>query len=146
MKVAYGYNRSPRDFTPYGCDRLFLDDAATGRQERMDMLDCLKPNAGDTLFLLAKGDLGRGHEIKKILADLDEANVTLEIAQAPPPKPKGRPRKFDPTEDQAKRLSALWRSSMPLSHVLVRAGEIVGAEVKRHQMIYRFGPRWKKPE
>lgn len=146
MKVAYGYNRSPRDFAPYECDRLFLDDAATARQERMDMMDCLKPGAGDTLFLLARGDLGRGHELAKLTADLADAGVTLDIAQAPPPKSMGRPRKFDPTEEQAKRLSALWRSSMPLSHVLVRAGEIVGAEVKRHQMIYRFGSRWKKPQ
>lgn len=145
MKVGYGYNRSPRDFAPYECERLFLDDATTGRQERIDLMDCLdKPGERDTLVLLSKGDLGRGHEVAKLLADLEAANVILEIIQAPPAKPQGRPRKFAPSEDQAKRLEALWRSSLPLSHVLVRAREITGQDVKRHQMIYRFGSRWKK--
>ena len=146
MKVGYGYNRSPRDFAPYECDRLFLDDAATGRQERIDLMDCLdKPGERDTLVLLAKGDLGRGHELAKLLVDLDAANVTLEIIQAPPPKPMGRSRKFELTAKQAKRLERLWRSSLPLSHVLVRAKDITDFDVEKHHLIYRFGPRWKKP-
>lgn len=142
MKVGYGYNRSPRDFAPYECERLFLDDAATNRQERVDLMQCLRD--GDTLILLSKGDLGRGHEIAKLLADLEAVSVVLQIIQAPPAKPQGRPRKFAPTDEQAKRLESLWRSSLPLSHVLVRAQEITGQNVKRHQMIYRFGSRWKK--
>lgn len=147
MKVGYGYNRTPRDFAPYECERLFLDDASTNRQERVDLLDCLnRPSEQDTLVLLSKGDLGRGREVAKLMADLAAFNVVLQIIQAPPAKPIGRPRKFQPDDDQARKLENLWRSSLPLSHVLVRAREITGQDVKRHQMIYRFGNRWIKSD
>ena len=147
MKVGYGYNRHPKDFAPYECERLYIDDSTTERQEREDMLAALG-NAvmEDTLVLLQRRDIGGGQEIPRILQELADMNVTVEVIDFVPEKKRtGRPRVFDPTDEQAVKLERLWRSVMPLNHILRRASEIAGFQVKRHQMIYRFGPRWKKP-
>ena len=110
------------------------------------MMQCLGNAAkADTLFLLQRGDLGAGREITALMAEIEALNVTVQVSVvAPQREGRGRPRTFDPTREQAIKLKRLWHSTLPLHHVLQRASEITGADVKRHQMIYRFGSRWRK--
>ena len=107
------------------------------------MLGPLGARKGDTLVMLAASDLGRGREVQKV----KDAVASLGVKIVTPDKPTkynkpGRPRKLVPTPAQDRKIRALYRSFLTMGHVLNRASEIMGYDVKRHQLLYRYGNRW----
>lgn len=125
-----------------GCERTYADWKGTNRVELALMLDGGGIRAGDTLRLRAESDLGRGQEAKRHSKRLVQMGVTVEIKPADKPvKQMGRPPRFKPTAAQKAHLCALWYSPAPVDHVLKRAAEIVGHEVKRDKLYYICGPR-----
>lgn len=142
MRVGYGINRSDRDFAKADVARLYIDTDRTERMERADLLQ-YGLRRGDTLVLLAAGDLGRGAELPAIRRILEERGVTTEIVQTKPKRQPGRPPEFAPNDEQDRLIRGLWYSLgvFQMGHVLRRAEEIFGSPVSRNQLDHRYGPR-----
>ena len=110
--------------------------------------------AGDTLVLLAKGDLGRGGELAMIRSSLKESGIAVEVAEheAPPAKQRGRAPAFSPNEDQDKTLKKLWHDvSYPGPYVQRRGCEMAdwgdsgeNRTKMRNFLNNRYGPRVKR--
>lgn len=142
MKLAYGYNRREQDFAHIEPDKLWLDMPGTNRQEQGDMFRDGAIHEGDEVHVVSEGDL-RPASLKNIIR---ERGATLHVS--PPPResrPPGAPAKFNPTPEQSEQIRTLWLNpGYTLRYVLTRAAEILGHDVKRHQLIYRYGPRHKR--
>ena len=144
MRVGYGKNRIEKEFAHADCDRIWIDGDHTDRRERSFMLGNDLRN-GDTLVLLAKGDLGHGGELTIIYRALADRSIAVEVSKPPKAdaKPRGRPRKFDPAPEADKEIAALW--SDPLlytpAYVMRRAEELTGAPVNRNALFHRYGKR-----
>jgi hypothetical protein len=140
MKMFYGYKRAPKD-APADCEKVWLDDAKTGRQERGDMM--LSLSDGDIVVVLAQSDLGRGAEVKAIVAGIEAAGASLSVG--PPeviPAQRGRPPMFAPDPEQDRKIRALYHSYNVMSYVLDRASAIMGWPVQAHHLKRRYGNRW----
>lgn len=145
MQMFYGYKRSPKDAPPY-CEKVWLDDERTNRQERDDMILALRPAGADVVVVLAESDLGRGRELPAIRAAIEAKGATVSV-EAPEQEPerRGRPAKFTPNADQDAKIRRLYRSYQVMSYVLTRATEIMrGFEVKAHHLKRRYGNRWDR--
>lgn len=143
MRIGYGFNRSSGDFVRARIDRLYIDTRDTERAERSDMLR-VGIRSGDTLVLLAKGDLGRGAELPPIRRRLAERGVSIEVYKDDTERrAPGRPADFNPSPTQDKRIRSLWYDVgvYTLKHVIQRATEIYGSPVSRNQLDRRYGPR-----
>lgn len=145
MKHFYGYQRSTAD-APDGCERVWLDDKTTGRQERDDMIKAVRD--GDTVALIAPGDLGHGRELSGLRALIEGKGVTIVVHEPEMiPAPRGRPRLFQPDHQQDKKIRTLYESALEMHHVLDRAREIMGGwPVQRHHLRARYGKRWDRDE
>ncbi len=143
MRIGYGYERAETLFDDLGVDRVLIDTAQTHRVERASLFDSGRLRPGDTLVLLALGDFGRGFGLAKFQAKLAGLGVTIEVC--PPdvtPGKRGRPATFTPDSTQDDQIRTLWHSTPhTLSYVLKRAGEVMGYDVKRHQLSHRYGRR-----
>ena len=143
MRIGYGYERAESLFKDLGCEDVFIDTEKTHRTERAALFDSGRLREGDTLVLLALGDFGRGFGLAKFQAMLAERGVTIEVC--PPEKVagiRGAPSKFNPDPTQDDQIKTLWHSiPHTLAYVLKRAGEIMGHDVKRHQLSHRYGRR-----
>ncbi len=143
MRIAYGYERAESLFKDLDCDRVLLDTAKTHRMERASLFAPGMMRAGDTVVLLALGDLGRGFGLAKFQAMLEQHGVGIEVC--PPEKVegmRGRPSKFNPDPTQDDQIRTLWHTrAYTLAYVLKRAGEIMGHSVERHQLSHRYGRR-----
>lgn len=103
------------------------------------MFLALRP--GDTVFMFRKGDLGYGKELQQFRIILSDYQVGIEY---PPEKAdgRGRPAKFEPSPDDDKYLRIMWKDqTFSQAYVLRAAAERTGVDVKRHQLIYRYGKR-----
>ena len=70
------------------------------------------------------------------------AERTATVIKPPKRKRLGRPPKFNPTRIQDDKIRALYYFiPHTLAYVLKRAGEIMGHDVKRHQLSHRYGRR-----
>lgn len=143
MRVGYGYERAERDFGEASVDRVWIDTRSTDRMERAAMLEMgLRP--GDTVVLLALGDLGRGTDLRAVRRRLEEMRVTVEVqSSTKEPKPRGRPRAFTPDAMQDRQIKKLWYADgmYTMQYVLRRTEEIMGQSVSRNQLDHRYGPR-----
>jgi len=143
MRVGYGYERPELLFNRLDCDRVLIDTAKTLRTERASLFAPGMLRSGDTLVLLALGDFGRGFGLAKFKHMLEDRGVSIEVC--PPEKAetmRGRPRKFNPDPNQDDQIRTLWRTpAYTLAYVLKRAGEIMGHDVRRHQISHRYGKR-----
>ena len=139
MRIGYGYKRSDKDFAAWDCEKVFVDTPATLREERRDLFLALQP--GDTLFMFKPGELGHGKELTALRKILKDYNVTVEY----PPQPedgRGRPAKFNPSPEDDAYIRKLWKDqTFSVAYVLRVAGERTGVDVKRHQLIHRYGKR-----
>ena len=97
---------------------------------------------GDTLVLLAKGDLGRGREITAVRRALSGRGVEIEIVGlGGPPNPRGRPG-FSPSEEHDRELHRLWmKPALYTPGYVIQAAEDRGHNVTRQQLYYRYGSR-----
>ena len=142
MRIGYGFNRASADFAKAKVEDLYIDTRDTDRGERADMLISGRLRRGDTLVLLAPGDLGRGAELRPLRILLAERGVTVEV-QIEDSRPRGRPNEFEPDPDQNKRIRKLWYAIgvYQLKHVMRRVEQIYGGPVSRNQLDRRYGPR-----
>lgn len=125
-----------------GCERTLADYDGTRRAELVCLIEGGGVREGDTLCLRAQSDLGQGAAIKRHLDRLAAMGVTVEIVSVPnAPKSKGRPKRFNPTPDDAQYLCDLWYSPAERAHVLERATERMGMDVKRDKLNHLCGPR-----
>ncbi len=143
MRVGYGYERAESLFKDLGCEEVLIDTEKTHRTERASLFKLGRLRKYDTLVVLALGDFGRGFGLAKFRRLLDDLGVTIEVC--PPEKIagiRGRPATFTPDITQDDQIRTLW-NSVPhtLAYVLKRAGEIMGHDVKRHQLSHRYGRR-----
>ena len=118
---------------------MFVDSKRTMRQERADMFLALRE--GDVLFMFARGDLGFGRELRDLRERLDQMGVSIEY---PPVAPdgRGRPAKFNPSPEDDAYIKIFWKDQrFSLAYCLRKASERTGVDVKRHQLIYRYGKR-----
>jgi len=109
MRIGYGFNRSEKEFKSAKVQRVWIDFDDTDRNERTTMLvGGIRP--GDTIVLLAPGDLGRGGELPMLRKDLKGRGVAIEVIDvgAETRMPVGRPSKFTPTGDQETDLRSKW--------------------------------------
>lgn len=143
--MFYGYNRSEKD-APEGCEKFWLDDHTTHRQERDDMILSLDPDAGDVVVVLAKGDLGKGAEAAGIVSAIEAKGASVEVHKPEKmPETRGRPPNFNPTPEQDRKIKRLYKSYQVMSYVLMRATDIMeGFPVKAHHLKRRYGNRWKE--
>lgn len=144
MRIGYGYGRTSEDFGRAKVDKLYIDTAFTEREERNDLLlRGLRP--GDTLVLLAIGDLGAGKGLAAIRRRLREVGVIVEVFEqrSGDKRPPGRPAQFSPTPEQDEKIRELWYMDgvYAMRHVLQRAQDIYGQRVSRNQLDTRYGPR-----
>ncbi len=143
MRIGYGYERAESLFSDLGCDSVLIDTPATHRAERAALFKSGRLRPGDTLVLLALGDFGRGFGLAKFQAMLSDRGATIEVC--PPEKVdgrRGRPSKFEPDPNQDDQIRTLWRErAYTLDHVLRRAREIMGHDVKRHHLSHRYKRR-----
>ena len=124
------------------CEQTFADYNGTNRAELILMLDHGGVREGDTLCLRSISDLGQGAAIKRHQNKLAEIGVTVEvIAIKKENKVIGRPKRFKPTAEDVTYLCSLWYSPAEQAHVLKRASERMGMDVKRDKMNYTCGPR-----
>jgi hypothetical protein len=149
MKIGYGYRRSEADLTAAGGERVFVD-ISRERQERADMV-AYGLREGDTLILLSLRDLGGAPKADEAWKERIEAmGVEITVAPLPdnkPPTKIGRPRKFDPTPEQAEQIRELWLCwHYTEAYKLRRASEIMGHEVGRGVLFNRYGSMKKHKE
>lgn len=140
MKIGYGYRRTEKDLHEIGAERVWIDTS----RERTECADMVKHGlrGGDTLLLLSHNDLGGSSRAHARLRKVIEAmGVEIEIIEPDkPPAKMGRPRKFETTQDQDEAIAAIWYDeAYTEAYKVRRASEIMGREIKRHQLIYRFG-------
>ena len=143
MRIGYGYERAESLFAGLDVDRVLIDTSRTFRTERAALFAPGMLRTGDTLVLLALGDFGRGFGLAKFQAMLADHGVTIDVC--PPdvmPGKRGRPATFTPDSNQDDQMLTLWRDrAYTLAYVLRRAGEIMGYDVRRHQLSHRYGRR-----
>lgn len=143
MRIGYGFGRTSADFGRAKVTRVYIDTAFTDRDERRDMLQH-GLRSGDTVVVLALGDLGKGADYRAVLRRLHEAGCKVEVLdKTRKPETRGRPKAYDPTTDQDARIRELWYADgiYQMKHVLQRAEEIYGKPVTRAQLDHRYGPR-----
>ncbi len=104
--------------------------------------------ASITIEKFGSRDAAEAAEIIAIKAEAPRFNYQHAAEQAAtvikPPKRKrlGRPPKFNPSPAQDDKISALYYFiPHTLAYVLKRSGEIMGHDVKRHQLSHRYGRR-----
>jgi DNA invertase Pin-like site-specific DNA recombinase len=147
MNIGYGFRRTEAALKQAGAERVWID-LSKERTERADMLR-IGLKAGDTLIVLSKNDLGGSARANRIIRDnLTAMGVTVAVV-APDTlsKPMGRPRKFDPTPEQAEQIKEIWLCWHHTgAYKLRRAAEIMGHSVSRGQLNHRFGNMSKPKE
>lgn len=111
-RIGYGFNRREKEFDGLRLDKLFLDFKGGDREERSAMWSACRP--GDTIVMLAKGDLGRGGELLLLRSQIAERGVTIEVASidAEPAGKPGAPTVFAPDDKQRARLKRMWTDGM----------------------------------
>lgn len=146
MRIGYGYKRRHSDFEKANVERIWIDHPGTMRADRQDLfLSGLRP--GDTLVLLAPGDLGAGGEIPMLRRELERMNVEIDIVptktgEAGTP---GRPGRFNPTKEQLSRLKRLYTNpAYGGGHVYTEACKMVGWKpTKKNKELVRIW-LWRK--
>ncbi len=141
MRIAYGYNRSEKDFAHLTVDRVWLDVKSSQRRERAEMF-AGGLRQGDTLVLLDRKDIGRE---RGLLSKAEGLGVTIEAHDPKKaPAPRGRPRTFNPNPTQDKKIKDWFKAAYELRYVIRRASEEMGHPVNRGQLYHRYGNRWMK--
>lgn len=147
-RVAYGFKRSDKDFDHVKYDALFLDDAVTRRADWHDMISngLLE---GDTLIVLAEGDMGQGKGLLSIKASLARHNVTLEVAGLPvkPAKARRRGKHWKPTDEVRAKVCHYWQNPLySRDYVRNKANELGEGWLTDNQLNTGCGPRNLKEE
>lgn len=100
MLHAYAYKADPAPLQEAGAERLWYD-ADGKRLQRADLMKSGALRKGDTLLVLSIHNLaGSPRTYERWQADLAERGVTLRVVENDnPPRPVGRPRKYEPSPE-----------------------------------------------
>jgi hypothetical protein len=141
MRIAYGYNRREADFARLDVDRVYLDMPGSKRVERGAMMQPGALRHGDVIVLVDAGDLG-----KRQTAAARAMGVSVEVVEPDEPlRRPGAPALFDPNAEQDAYIKTLWiNPGYSLRYILERASELMGMDVKRHHLVFRYGNRHKR--
>ena len=152
MIIAYGQNRSDRDFRHVEYDRLFLD--AAGKRDEWNALATGGGLVeGDTLVVVSEHDLGRAARLVSIKTALADKGVTLRAEPLPAPAyaPGTITKHWRPCAAELAFAKGLWRNGL-LSVVYVQ--DRIAAEQAlrgwpdlrptRNQLNRACGPRNKR--
>lgn len=145
MRIGYGYRRRDSEFDGLDCERLYIDTPRTDREERAAMFR-MGIRSGDTLVMLARGDLGYGRELQRLRIRLGEMGVTVEYAESPKKdrKPPGRPAVFEPSKDDDKAIQEAWHDEWTTVKGALGIAARLGYQVEPHHLRHRYGNRFKK--
>ena len=126
-----------------GAERTFADFASTRRLELTDLIDGGALREGDTLFLRAKSDLGKGREAERHVARIEGMGVEIVVLPTKADvRAKGRPARVEfPDIETFDLVCGLWYSPAPQEHVEERAKGKLGVAVGRNWINPRCGPR-----
>lgn len=150
MRVAYGFKRREGDFADLQVERVFIDGEDSERSERHAMLNG-GLRSGDTLVLLALGDLAPGKTVHALVEEVEKIGAGIEINE--PIRPRGRPGpkpSWEPKDDA--RLNRLWHDmTVDGPYVLRLACEDAGVPptdenraLFRSRLVRRYGTRAAK--
>lgn len=138
-KVAYGVNRSDKDFRNLGVPvgKIFIDNRQTGEEEKRALFAALRE--GVVVVVLSMGDLGKGAGAKRFKDAILKTGATIEgpdDRDDPLPKKAGR-RGIGFTPEQVDWACAMWLDPLRSENsVLIRVKDETGIEANRHQMNY----------
>ena len=125
MRIGFAYNRPPSDFKDHGVDELFIGMPGEGFDERDAAIKaCFE---GYTLVLFSMGDLGKGAEIKAMVAALKDRGVEIEVIEQPPLR-RGARSWFVPTTEQQKKLQGWWLD--PTVHMTTISWQVFASQKK----------------
>lgn len=141
MKFGYGINRTIAELEKAGAERCYIDHDGSRRTERNQLFADLRK--GDTVILLARGDLGRGRETERLEALIADAGATVEAKEPPdgarkPPGPKPR---FNPTPEEHRRVQHYWQGHLSRPEARRQIEKIMGMPVSDSQLNRHIGPR-----
>jgi hypothetical protein len=155
MKLGYGYKRRIAELEAVGAERVYIDGDNTNRVERRYLFRDLRK--GDTLVLIAMGDLGAGKGLRNMRAELEDRGVDIVVATPPEddqePVQRGRPSAWLPTPEEDDRLRSLWTDvSVDGGYVIDLACAAMGQDKKdrksrervRHRLLRRYGKKSEK--
>ena len=138
-KVAYGVNRSDRDFRNLGVpiDKIFIDNKMTGEEEKRAMFAAI--DEGVVVVVLSMGDFGKGAGAKRFKDAILAKGATIEgpdDRDDPLPRKSGR-RGIGFTPEQVDWACALWLDPLRSERsVLARIKTETEIEANRDQMNY----------
>ena len=163
MNLGYGINRRVSDFAGAdialdgsGAPRIWIDTDAKLRPEMSDMLLGLRE--GDTVFVIAMADLGRGgfgqgEAVRKIETRGAQVSLIEDASPPPPPrKPGPKPRWPSIPDDVVRDGAALWHNpDIYTEAAALKVFHDAGFPwVKRHTLNDNLGtrsaPKSKEPE
>ena len=141
MKFGYGINRTIAKLEAVGAERCYIDHDGSRRTERNQLFADMRK--GDTVILLARGDLGRGREIERLEALIADAGAKVEAKEPPDGarKPPGPKPTFNPTPEQKRRVQHYWQGPLQRQEALRQIAEIMGMPVSDGQLNRHIGPR-----
>lgn len=146
MRIAYLYDRHPREAEKMDCEVAYVDTKKTNRMELHFLLEKGGLASGDVVCVAKLSDLGRGQEAAKNRALIEKQGATVEVVEGiDAERLRGRPPDIVLDENTLEHLALLWVSPLPLSHVLQRASAIVGREMKRQWFYDNIGDRQGNP-
>lgn len=152
MKIAYGRDRSERDFKAHGVAPrwVYIDTDATERTERGKMFQvlgvCREQGRDAELVLLARGDLGHAVDLKRQWEKLDALGVKVTVTSEKPKRRKGRPKGtglFNPTPEHDAEIRAAWHDDGRTLQGVLNTAARLGYQVTQAQLKHRYGNRFK---
>ena len=152
MKIAYGYNRDPKEFEHIDYDgvKLFIDH--NGTREQLDgLINGDGAREGDALYVLSVGDLGKGRAAHMTRKEIEAKGVSVVICEPPivkkPALPRGRPA-YSPDDNLHADGARMWGNPIRYTqkYVLDYVSGEYGETVTRNQMNKRHGNRYKKDD
>lgn len=140
MIYAYGFKRRSADLEHLGAGKRVFIDHDGKRRERADMIATLR---GDEIVrVLYLRDLGGSPVADKLWRERIESTgaIVEECRPEKSPGVMGRPKKFDPTPEQAEQIKAIWLDeNRSLADRCQGVIDVWGRKVPRQILYQRFG-------
>jgi hypothetical protein len=135
MKIAYGMNRTEKQFRAAGveADKFYLDNKMTGMRERLDMI--VAAAKGVTVVVLSLADFGTGKAQQKAVRSIKATGATLEVAgDGLPASVGGRPSGTEwPSDEVLDRALIIW-DALPAPQALALIEKDLGVVTNRNHM------------
>lgn len=135
MKIAYGMNRTEKQFRAAGveADKFYLDNKMSGMRERLDMM--IAAGKGVTVVVLSLADFGTGKAQQKAIRAVKATGAALEVAgDGLPASVGGRPSSTEwPSDEALTRALVIW-DALPAPQALALIEKDLGVVTNRNHM------------